>query len=172
MTNEINPNDVLAFLIEIVALALLGTWAWRTAPEPVIARLGAVVLVLAVALTLWGLFAAPKATFQVPAAAIAVKVLVLGGSVLAAYPMWPLVLVVLLGGGRRGQHSADLRGAVRPLEPVALVTSNGDLSRALARDKSPFGGQVVVRATSVGARSAGMTSRSLSPWRSCHSCRS
>ena len=59
--------------------------------------------VVGVAIVLWGLFAAPTATFDVPALAAAVKILVLGGSIFAAYALtsgpllpaiWAVVVVV------------------------------------------------------------------------------
>ena len=55
------------------------------------------------AAVLWGAFAAPRARFDVPALAVAVKLLVLGGAVLAllvmGHPWWAAVLAVasLLG---------------------------------------------------------------------------
>ncbi|NNG37548.1 DUF2568 domain-containing protein [Nakamurella aerolata] len=89
-----NVNDVVAFLVELAALTLLGTWAWRAVHGPTPVRVLAVVVVIGAALTLWSLFAAPKATFAIPAAAVAVKALVLGGSVLAAATMLPALVVI------------------------------------------------------------------------------
>lgn len=89
MTQDVNLNDVVAFLIELAALVLLGVWAWRSAPTSTFARAVAAIVVVGAAIVLWGLFAAPEATFQVAALAIGVKVLVLGGSVLAAYAVLP-----------------------------------------------------------------------------------
>ncbi len=89
MSNTVSVNDVVAFFVEIGALALLGVWAWRVAPAYLIAQLLAVAMVVGSAVVLWGLFAAPKATFDQPVLAIAVKVLVLGGSALAAYAVLP-----------------------------------------------------------------------------------
>jgi Protein of unknown function (DUF2568). len=87
--DTVGVHDVVAFFIEIGALVLLGVWAWRFAPERLIAQLFAVALVVGSAVVLWGLFAAPKATYDQPALAIAVKVLVIGGSLLAAYLILP-----------------------------------------------------------------------------------
>ncbi|NHN56842.1 YrdB family protein [Calidifontibacter sp. DB0510] len=81
-------NDVGAFFVEVLAIGLLGTWAWQRGPSLPL-RLIWVVLVVGAAITLWGSFAAPKATFDLPAAAVAVKVLVLGGSVLAGFLLLP-----------------------------------------------------------------------------------
>ncbi|MFY0509459.1 YrdB family protein [Streptomyces anulatus] len=78
-------NEVLAFLLELVAIGCLAWWGF-TAVD------GALVSVLlglgvpAAAATLWGLFAAPRARFRPPLAGVlAVKVLVLGGSAAAVY---------------------------------------------------------------------------------------
>lgn len=88
----VTGRDVVAFLVEVGAFVLLGNWAWRAASAGIALQLLALVVVLGVAALLWGLFAAPKATFGRPVLAIAVKVLVLGGSVVAAYTMLPLLL--------------------------------------------------------------------------------
>lgn len=97
MTNEVNVNDVVAFLVEVAALVLLGIWAWRAAPNPVLLRLLAVVVVVGAATTLWALFAAPRATFDVPALALGVKVLVLGGSVVAGFTVLGPAVAVAYG---------------------------------------------------------------------------
>ncbi|GAA1480097.1 hypothetical protein GCM10009624_05370 [Gordonia sinesedis] len=91
---DVNVNDVVAFIVEVVALVLLGMWAWRAAPEAVWARLLVTIAVVGGAMVLWGLFAAPQATFDVPALALAVKVLVLGGSVLAGFTLLPNAAIV------------------------------------------------------------------------------
>lgn len=91
MSDSVGVNDIVAFFVEIGAFVLLGVWAWRLVPESAVARVLAVIVVLGASAVLWGLFAAPKATYDQPILAIAVKILVLGGSVLAAYtilPMW------------------------------------------------------------------------------------
>ncbi|MFZ2510520.1 MAG: DUF2568 domain-containing protein, partial [Gordonia sp. (in: high G+C Gram-positive bacteria)] len=69
-------------------LGILGIWAWQLFPDHLVPRTVAVVAVVAVVATLWGLFAAPKARVPSLPAAIAVKALVLGGSVLAAQVIW------------------------------------------------------------------------------------
>lgn len=94
MTQDVNANDVVAFFVEIGALVLLGWWAWQV-PESTGARIACVVVVLAAAIAAWGMFAAPQASIDVPGLALATKVLVLGGSVLAAFalstsPGWPI----------------------------------------------------------------------------------
>jgi hypothetical protein len=70
-------NEVLAFVVELIALAVLGYSGWKV---------GNVALAIAMpvfAAILWGLFAAPRARYQVPLAGqLAVKALVFGASVL------------------------------------------------------------------------------------------
>src|SRR3954447_16533026 len=73
---------LLRFLLELAALAALGWYGARTG-ETTLAKIalgGGLPLAAAV---LWGLFAAPRSTFDVPAAGIAVQVLVFGGAALA-----------------------------------------------------------------------------------------
>lgn len=103
MTHQVNVNDIVAFLVEVGALILLGMWAWGIAQSELWVRLLTTALVVCIAMVLWGLFASPQATFQQPALAIAVKVLVLGGSILCAYAIasnnplvgfWAVVVVL------------------------------------------------------------------------------
>lgn len=85
---EVNANDVLAFLIEVVALALLGVWGWQAGAGAVTGLLLAIGVVVA-AVAMWALFASPRARFRSPARTPAVKVIVLGGAVLAAFAVIP-----------------------------------------------------------------------------------
>ncbi|MGC5529736.1 YrdB family protein [Streptomyces sp. SR-10] len=79
-------NEVLAFLLELVAIGCLAWWGFTAADGvlvSVLLGLGAP----AAAMALWGLFAAPRARFRPPLAGVlAVKALVLGGSA-AVYGM-------------------------------------------------------------------------------------
>ncbi|MFD8009087.1 YrdB family protein [Streptomyces sp. NPDC058955] len=76
-------NDLLAFLWEMLALGVLAWWGWN-AVDPVWLRLVTAVAAPGAAATLWGLFAAPKARFQVPLAGVlTVKTLVFGAAALA-----------------------------------------------------------------------------------------
>ncbi|MGW0414409.1 YrdB family protein [Streptomyces collinus] len=76
-------NELLAFLIEIVALGLLCWWGFASGGGvgvSVLLGLGTP----AVAAALWGLFAAPRAPFRPPLPGVLlVKGLVLGGGALA-----------------------------------------------------------------------------------------
>jgi len=95
---EVNANDVLAFLIEVVALALLGVWGWQVGAGAVTGLLLAIGVIVA-AVAMWVLFASPRARFRSPARTLAVKVIVLGGAVLAAFavipPAWATVFAAV-----------------------------------------------------------------------------
>ncbi|RAO37493.1 hypothetical protein PSN13_01475 [Micromonospora saelicesensis] len=76
-------NDLLAFLLELVALAVLGYWGFKTdsaVPVRVTLAVGAPLL----AAIAWGLFASPKATIALPLIGVlVVKALVFGSATLA-----------------------------------------------------------------------------------------
>jgi hypothetical protein len=79
-----DANLVLSFLLELGALAALAYWGIRvgnTITAKVALGLGAPLG----AAVLWALFAAPKATFPLPALAVLVKILVFGS---AALGLW------------------------------------------------------------------------------------
>ncbi|MBY8860360.1 YrdB family protein [Nocardia sp. CA2R105] len=77
-------NLTLAFVMELVALAALALWGWKTATATPIKLVLAVGAPLLAALA-WGLFAAPNATFHYPLLAGVTKVVVFGG---AAVGLW------------------------------------------------------------------------------------
>jgi hypothetical protein len=72
----------LAFAAELGSLAALAVWGF-TLPAGTGVRVLAGVGVPLVAIVLWWLFAAPQATYSVPARAVVTKVLVQGGAVVA-----------------------------------------------------------------------------------------
>lgn len=78
-------NELLAFLLELAALACLFRWGFSLADNLALRSvLGCAVLAAAIAL--WALFAAPRARFRPPLAGVlAVKALVLGGGAFALY---------------------------------------------------------------------------------------
>ncbi len=90
--DEVNANDVVAFLVELVALGLLawagftanGAWAW-------VLGIGLPV----VAAVAWGLFAAPRARVSSFGLRLVTKIVVLGAAVVAGFVVLPLVLAVL-----------------------------------------------------------------------------
>ncbi|WP_405405123.1 YrdB family protein [Streptomyces sp. NBC_01104] len=89
-------NEALAFLVELAALACLFGWGFSLGDGLALQLLlGAAVL--AVAITLWGLFAAPRARIRLPVAGVlAVKTVVLGGAALALYGVGHPVAAVVM----------------------------------------------------------------------------
>ncbi|MFE5283339.1 YrdB family protein [Nocardia sp. NPDC056611] len=79
-------NFTLAFVFELVAVGALAYWGVRTGRGRIAKILRGAGTAVA-AMVLWGLFAAPEASFSVPVAAVATKVLVFGG---AAAGLWQL----------------------------------------------------------------------------------
>jgi hypothetical protein len=78
-------NEGLAFLLELVMLAGLAWWGSQ-AVGGLAGRIALAVLTPALAVVIWGLFAAPRARIQLPAAGVlAVKAVVLGGAAVAVY---------------------------------------------------------------------------------------
>ncbi|MEU9360795.1 YrdB family protein [Streptomyces sp. NPDC048301] len=93
-------NEVLAFVLELVAIGALAWWGF-TAPEGSVASVALGIAAPAAAVVLWGLFAAPRARFTLPLAGVlAVKTVVLGGGAAAVYgaghPTAAAVLAVVL----------------------------------------------------------------------------
>ena len=89
-------NEILAFLIEVVAFVALGWWG-STVDAGVVVRIIAGVGVVAATVVVWGLFAAPKARVRLPVAGVlAVKAVVFLGAALALGAVWhPAAGVVL-----------------------------------------------------------------------------
>lgn len=87
-------NLGLAFLVELAALGILAWWGVRTGGS-LPAKLALGIGIPLVAAVLWGLFAAPHATFQVTALAWAVKILVFGGAAVALWQLDQRVLAVV-----------------------------------------------------------------------------
>jgi hypothetical protein len=80
-------NEGLAFVLEVIALALLAWWGFATGGNLVVEILLGLGTPLAAAV-LWGMFAAPKARFKVPIAGVlVVKALVFAAGALA---LWAL----------------------------------------------------------------------------------
>lgn len=87
----------LVFLDELLAVAAIGVWGWHVGSSAVVSLALAVLLPLA-AVTVWSLFASPKARHGGPALRPVVKVLVFGLACLAlwdaGHPGWALALLV------------------------------------------------------------------------------
>ena len=79
-------NLGLAFLVELVGLAVFAWWGWRVGGSTVISLLLAIGLPV-IAAVVWGLFAAPTASYGNLAGRIVVKVAFFG---LAALALWAL----------------------------------------------------------------------------------
>jgi hypothetical protein len=77
-------NLALAFALELCALGALAWWGWRAGAEGW-SRWALALGLPAAAAVLWGLFAAPQATFHVPALTVATKVVVFGAATLALW---------------------------------------------------------------------------------------
>jgi hypothetical protein len=84
-------NATLAFGLELGALAVLGWGGWQLG-GPVAVRVLLAVALPTVAAVLWGLFAAPRATFSAGAGRLAVQAMVFGAAAVllawAASPRW------------------------------------------------------------------------------------
>jgi hypothetical protein len=89
---DVNANDIVAFLVEIVVLALLafagfraeGTWGW-------VLGIGAPVA----AAVVWGLFASPRARISSAGLRLGTKLVVLGAGVGMGFVVLPLVWACL-----------------------------------------------------------------------------
>ncbi|MFF1649832.1 YrdB family protein [Streptomyces sp. NPDC058240] len=78
-------NEVVAFVVELAALAALGWWGFATG-DGVASRLLLGIGAPAVAAVVWGLFAAPRARFRPPLVGVLlVKAVVLGCGVYAVH---------------------------------------------------------------------------------------
>jgi hypothetical protein len=93
--NDVNANDVVAFGVEVLAVVLLAVWG-ASLGATTVARVVGGIGVPAVAVVLWGCFAAPRAVVRVPALAVATKVLVLGGAALASFAVLPMAWAVVV----------------------------------------------------------------------------
>ena len=99
----------LAFFSELAAFTVLAVWGGQVGGWPL------AVLLPVLAIVLWGLFAAPRARYRVPAAARAVEIAVLGGAVLAfvdlGRPWGALAFAVTVFLGVTAAHSPAARPA-------------------------------------------------------------
>lgn len=80
--DDITPNDVLAFLVELLVFVSLGVWAWRQG-ESMLGRIAWVVLVVGAAAVVWGLFVAPEAPVQIPILEAVLRLVILTAGVAA-----------------------------------------------------------------------------------------
>jgi hypothetical protein len=105
-------NEGLAFLLELLALGGLAWWGADTGrglAAKILLGAGAPIA----AAVLWGLFAAPRARFQVPLAAVlAVKVIVFGLAAVAGYAI--------------GRHGLAIAFAIVVVVNTVLATVDRD----------------------------------------------
>ncbi|MEU8503330.1 YrdB family protein [Streptomyces brevispora] len=89
-------NEGLAFALELVALACLCWWGF-TAGDGLAVHLLLGIGMPAVAIVLWGTFAAPRARIRLPLAGVlVVKAVVLGGGAFGLYQVGHPVAAVVL----------------------------------------------------------------------------
>lgn len=91
--HQVNANDLVAFLVELLAFVLIGIWGYRAGGPSWAKVLLAVGLVLLAAIA-WGMFAAPRARVRIPWVTLLVKIVVLGAAVAAGFTILPLVWAV------------------------------------------------------------------------------
>ena len=108
----------VAFLAELAALAAFAVWGWSVGGSTGW-RVVLAVAVPAVAAVLWGVFAAPRAPVRVPALTVGVKVVVVGGAVLALVATGHPVLAVVLAAA--ALLSSLLSTQPAPGSPAAAV---------------------------------------------------
>lgn len=75
-------NELVRFVLEVGALAALGWWGWR-AGAPGWPRWALAIGAPSLAALAWGLFAAPRSVYDLPAARVAVQLAVLAAAVAA-----------------------------------------------------------------------------------------
>lgn len=105
MTPLLIINHTLALVLEIILLVLLGLWAFTLLEGSWLGWL-AVLMVLAVAIALWGRFAAPKSSYRLAMPTLLMfKIGMFASGTLSAwvigYPLW-----ALLFGGASAVHLA------------------------------------------------------------------
>ncbi|MGF6881692.1 hypothetical protein ABIA39_002382 [Nocardia sp. GAS34] len=86
-------NLAFAFGMELAALGALAWWGTRTG-EGTAMKIALAVGIPVVAAVLWGLFAAPEATYGIPALAVATKILVFGAASLALWQLDHRIMAV------------------------------------------------------------------------------
>ena len=98
--DDITVNDMVAFVVEVLAMASLTIWGWRLARDaPLALKALGMLGVLAVAVTLWALFVSPQSVFSVPLLEVLLRIVVLTAGVLAfgaiTRPSWAIVVGVI-----------------------------------------------------------------------------
>lgn len=87
----------LRFMLELCALAALGSWGWQSGPTLPI-RLGLGIGAALLATVVWGLFVAPTASIAVPGAVrLVIEVAIFGLAVLGLLAVGRSTLALALG---------------------------------------------------------------------------
>ena len=90
-------NELLAFLLELVAFAWLAVWGFHVGDNTAV-HLVLGVGVPAAAIVAWGMFAAPRARFPLPMAGVlVVKAVVFGAATAAGYAFYGAGLAAVVG---------------------------------------------------------------------------
>ena len=97
---SVGPNEVLALVLELAALAILCWWGFASGAT-VATSIGLGIGTPVVAALLWAMFAAPRARYTLPRpGVVAVKVLVFGGAAAAllglGHPILAAVFAVIV----------------------------------------------------------------------------
>ncbi|WRZ88480.1 YrdB family protein [Streptomyces sp. NBC_01007] len=120
-------NEILAFVVELVALACLGWWGFTTGHGQLLHILLGVGTPLS-AIVLWSLFAAPKARLRpgLPLVLL-VKALVLGGGAAAVYavghPVAAVVMAIVVVANTAVAETLRRGVSGRPMGPEAATGS-------------------------------------------------
>jgi hypothetical protein len=81
---DVNANDIVAFLVEVVAFVSLGIWGWQLGSGgPLLHKWIGLIAVLVVAVALWALFVSPQSVFDVPVLEVVLRIVILGAGVVA-----------------------------------------------------------------------------------------
>lgn len=76
---DVNANDIVAFLVEVVAFVSLGIWGWQLGSGgPLLHKWIGLIAVLVVAVALWALFVSPQSVFDVPVLEVVLRIVILG----------------------------------------------------------------------------------------------
>jgi hypothetical protein len=112
-------NEILAFVLELAAVAILAWWGFASG-DGLAVRIVLGVGTPAIAVALWGLFAAPRARFRPPLAGVlVVKALVLLGAAAALYalghPVGAAVMAVVVVANTAVAETGRRRPRRKPL---------------------------------------------------------
>ena len=117
-------NLGLAFLVELVGLAIFAWWGWRTGGSTAISLLLAIGLPV-IAAVVWGLFAAPTANYGNVAVTVIVKVAFFGLATLALWSLDHRILAAAFALIVAANFIVIRTGNLSPDAPAANATVSG-----------------------------------------------